>query len=436
MPNFKLSLILLLLIAAFGSSCVQQQTSLAAKPEQVVAEGETKVKTALSPTETRVQNSLDAISEKPNEPRNYNSLAIAYVRLARETGDFSINAKAESAVDGALKIDPQNIDALKIKASLMLTFHRFPEALEFTKPLQQKYPNDAMIYGALTDAHIELGNYAEAIKNAQQMVDLRPDMSSYARVSSVRSLHGDDKGAIEAMSLASKTADPSDYEAQAWCLVHLGDEYFKVGRYDEAEKSYDAAIAVFPNYHYALSGKGRARAARGDYETAVKFLTQAKDRVPFTETVISLGDAQIKLGKPDEAQKNYDLAVFIEQKFGDIDKRRLALLWADHDIKLDEALEVARKEHGYRKDIYTADILAWCLYKKGNFQEAKTAITEAMRIKTKDARIYYHAGMIEKALGNKKEAARFLNMALQMSPAFDILQADVAKQNLQDLGKS
>ena len=32
-----------------------------------------------------------------------------------------------------------------------------------------------MVYGLLTDAHVELGNYAEAEKACQWMLDLRPE---------------------------------------------------------------------------------------------------------------------------------------------------------------------------------------------------------------------------------------------------------------------
>ena len=105
----------------------------------------------------------------------------------------------------------------------------------------------------------------------------------------------------------------------------------------------------------------------------------------------------------------------------------------DHDVRLDEALTIAAQENASRKDIFTADIYAWTLYKKGKFQEAKAAIKEAMRLKTKDARTFYHAGMIEKALGNEKEAKRFLQSALQINPAFDILQAEQARAALAEL---
>jgi tetratricopeptide (TPR) repeat protein len=413
--------ILLLFAICSTTSCFKQEASKAESLEENLTP---KAENA------DIRTAQELIEKMPDAAMGYNKLAVAYIRHARETGDFSLNTKAETAVRRALEIDENNFEANKIKSSLLLTFHRFPEALELGTKLQQQYPKDAFFYGVLTDANVELGNYDEALENAQQMVDLRPDMSSYARVSHIRSLYGDSDGAIEAMITAARIADPKDKEAQAWCLTRLGEEYFRIGEYEKAEKQFDDALTILPNYNLALAAKGKARAAKGDYENAIKFYTNAQARVPLTETVIGLGNIYAKTGDSEKANKQYELAEVIEKSLGNTDQRRLALLWADQDQKLDAALEIAQTEYKIRKDIYTADILAWCLYKKGNFEEAKKAITEAMRLKTKDAQIFYHAGMIEKELGNKKAAAEFLQKALKLSPNFDVLQTEQAKTAL------
>ncbi|HLM60443.1 MAG TPA: tetratricopeptide repeat protein, partial [Pyrinomonadaceae bacterium] len=387
----------------------------------------------LSASDAEIATAQKIIEKMPNEPTGYSKLAVAYIRRARETGDFSLNSNAQTAIDRALEIEPQNYDAQKLKASLLLTFHRFAEALEAGKKLQAINPRDAFVYGVMTDANIELGNYKEAVETVQKMVDTKPNMESYARVAHVRSLHGDSDGAIEAMGLASRVANPMDKEAQSWCLTYLGNELLKVGRFAEAEKEYDGALKIFPDYHLALAGKAHVRASAGDYENAIRLFTQTQTRVPTTETVIALGDVYTKTGNAEKAAEQYKLAEFIEQKLENQDQRRLALLWADQDTKLDEALAIAEREYAARKDIYTADIYAWCLYKKGDFQKAKTVINEALRLKTKDALFFYHAGMIEKSLGGNKAAKDFLQKALETNPNFDLLQAEKAKAALQEL---
>jgi tetratricopeptide (TPR) repeat protein len=391
----------------------------------------TSLNLACNSSEQLVSEKVSA-SEMPIESaKNYNKIAADFIRKARETGDFGLNTNAENAVKKALEIEPENWDSQKLQASLHLTFHRFDEALKLGKTLQQSSPNDSFVYGILTDANVELGNYKEAVEAVQKMVDLKPNMSAYARVGYVRSLHGDSLGAIEAMKLAAKTADPNDKESQSWCLVHLGDEFFKSGKFAEAEKVYDEALKIFPDYAAAMVGKGRVRMANNDSETAIKLLSDAQNRQPLVETVITLGDIYTKLNQTDKAKQQYDLAETIEAKFDNADQRRLALLWADNDQKLNDALAIAEREHANRKDIFTADIFAWCLYKKGRLTEAKSAIDEAMRLNNKDARFFYHAGMIEKGLGNKKEAKRLLNVALQTNPMFDFVQNERAKTALQ-----
>ncbi len=424
--SFLFLSLILPLVVGVNSACSSNQTAASIEP---------KAESVLNATaDAEVAAAQKAIEKEPNSPAGYNRLASVYIKRARETGDFSLNSTAENAVNRALEIKADDETANMIKASLHLTFHRFNDALTLATELQKKYPKEAFFYGVLTDANVELGNYPAAVKAAQTMVDTKPNSSSYARVAHLRSLHGDSDGAIEMFTTAARAANPMDKEAQSWYLVQIGEEFWKVGKYDEAEKAYDEALANFPNYYHALAGKGRVYAAKNDFDNAVKFLTDANNRVPDVQNTILLGDIYRKQGNEEKARQQYGLVEIIEQKLGTAgEQRQLALLWADHGEKLDEALTIARREHELRKDIYTADTLAWVLYKKNQHSEAKKISAEAMRLKTKDARILYHAGMIENALGNKAEAKRLLDAALKLNPAFDLRQADDARAALQQL---
>jgi tetratricopeptide (TPR) repeat protein len=178
----------LAIIALTNSACVDQKTSLASSSLNIPAED-------VLTEDIEVHTAQKFIEKMPNSAEGYNKLAAVYIRKARETGDFSLNTNAQTAVNRALEIEPQNYNAQKIKASLLLTFHRFQEGLNFAQQLQKEHAQDPFIYGVLTDANVELGNYKEALDAVQKMVDLRPNMESYARVSYVRSLYGDSGGA-------------------------------------------------------------------------------------------------------------------------------------------------------------------------------------------------------------------------------------------------
>jgi tetratricopeptide (TPR) repeat protein len=113
--------------------------------------------------------------------------------------------------------------------------------------------------------------------------------------------------------------------------------------------------------------------------------------------------------------------------------RELALFYADRGRRLPEAVDLARRELEVRRDIYTWDVLAWTLYQNGRAAEAATAMANALRLGTRDARLLFHAGMIHKALGDTDRARDYLGQALALNPRFHPLQADVASKALAEL---
>lgn len=420
-----LPLFFLLALTALNFGCDFQ------KSEQVSAAPGTDSSVG-SDADPAIQRAHLQIEKSPESPIGYTQLAALFVKKARETGDFAVNSKAEAAVARALEISPNDGTARKLQASLALTFHRFSDALGLGTKLIAEFPSDAFAYGVLTDANAELGNYDAAVAAAQKMVDLKPNTASYARVAHLRSLYGDHEGAVEMFKSAARTADPFDKEAQSWCLVQLGDELWKNGKYPEAERVYDEALRVFPNFYLATAAKGKIRAAQGDLAGAEKLLIEAQYRVPNVESAILLGAVYTLSGQTEMADQQAKLVEAVEEKLAVAgDQKQLALFWADRDIRLVEALAISEKEYGARKDIYTADVYAWCLYKNGRYEEAKKIIQEAMRLKTKDARIMYHAGMIDAALGDKKSSRVKIAAALKLHPAFDLLQAKNARAAIQ-----
>ena len=94
---------------------------------------------------------------------------------------------------------------------------------------------------------------------------------------------------------------------------------------------------------------------------------------------------------------------------------------------------MAQKELENRKDIYAYDTYAWALYKNNHYDQAADMMNYAMKLDTRDAMLYYHAGMIYWALGENKQAEQMLSQALAINPHFDLMQAPIARSTLTDL---
>ena len=351
--------------------------------------------TAPSKVDRRILQAVRAIERMPGRSEGYNQLAAAYMQKARETSDFTLNAKADDAIARSLEVEPDNYDALKLRAKLQLTYHRFAEALETTRRAQIVRTDDHDVWGQITDALVELGDYDGAVKAAQKMVDLRPDSSSYARVSYLRSLHGDTEGAIQAMIAAIKAANPNDPEGIAWCRVQLGNELMNAGRLDAAEREFDEALRTFPDHPLGLRAKAQARKAAGDVHGAIEICEREENSADAAQM---LGGIYKELGREDVARKQYEKFETLERENAVIEKswRHLVNHWLDHGQNLEHALTLATQEYETRKDIFTCDSLAWALFKNGHVTEARKLMKEALRTGTKDERINHHASLINR----------------------------------------
>jgi tetratricopeptide (TPR) repeat protein len=229
--------------------------------------------------------------------------------------------------------------------------------------------------------------------------------------------------------------DPADREAQSWNVVQIGNEYWKHGKYENAERSYDEALQNFPGYYLALAGKGRTLASKGDLYQAAELLQHAQSKHLNLENILLLGDVYAALGATEKADAQYELAQSGELGLGSADDpHRVALFWADIGVNLESAVAIAADDYSKQKDIYSSDTLAWCLFRAGRAEEAQPYAAEAMRIGTPDAKILFHAGMIAKGVGNNKEAARLLKRALDLNPKFDLRWASTARETLAATG--
>jgi tetratricopeptide (TPR) repeat protein len=357
------------------------------------------------------------------------------LQQARETADPAHYARAEAAFEDALASEPENVAALIGKGTLALARHRFTDALALGNRVMRLDPTQSRALGIIGDAQVELGRYDDAIATVQRMVDTRPDLASYSRVSYLRELHGDLAGAIEAMKLAVEAGGPS-LENTEYVRVQLGYLYLARGDLAAAETTFGVALRHLPHYVHAAAGLARVRAAQDRLPRAIALFEDAAGRTPLPEFVIALGEAYEASGRTDEADDQYavvEAMVALQKANGvevDLD---LAAFVADHGDP-ERAVELARAAYDRAPSIRAAAVLAWALFAAGEVDEAAAFADEALRTGWRDVKVLVHAGLIAEAVGQGRVARDRLELAVELNPTLALVYAPDAAAALDVIG--
>jgi tetratricopeptide (TPR) repeat protein len=142
-------------------------------------------------------------------------------------------------------------------------------------------------------------------------------------------------------------------EGIAWAQTRLAEDFFLLGRLDEAVAQDKAALATYPGYYRALASLGQVRAAQGKFDEAVGLYRGAIAVIPLPEYVAALGDVYAKMGRQEDAQRQRELVEFIA-RLNAINRvlynRVLVDYYADHDLEHQQAIDLAASEFAVRQD--------------------------------------------------------------------------------------
>ena len=359
-----------------------------------------------------------------------------YLERARISGDVRAYASADEALSRALVIGPADRDARALLATTRFATHDFLGALDLAEGLIQEDHRDDAALAIVGDAQLELGRYAAAAEVYDTLAGRLPGAAEVeARRARLAFLTGDLGEARRLAILAEGAARGSGLRGAglAWYTWFRGQVEFDAGQYEAARRLWASAARGAPEFHLAHAGVGRALAALGQTERAIEKYIRAIELHPDPGYISSLGDLYALQGQQGLARAQYrtvEAIAAVGGVNGRLYDRQLAVYLADHDRRVVEALEIATRAIRTRRDVYGWDAYAWTLYRAGRYQEATEAIGEALRLGTPDPRLHFHAGMIAAAMGDDARARAELETALRLGPAFDPLQAIVARETL------
>ncbi|MES2980863.1 MAG: tetratricopeptide repeat protein [Verrucomicrobiota bacterium] len=380
-------------------------------------------------------------------------LANAHMQKTRDTLSHDFSA-ADKAYSKALEIDPNSSEAMVGMAWVKNSEHNFSEGKKWAEKVIAINPKHQDAYALLGDIAVELGKYDEAYDHYQAALDIRADLSSYARAAHLLWLTGDVSQAQILMKKAIVSGGPYP-ENVAWCRAELALMQFHSGALAAAETEARAALEAAPKNPRCLTIMARVLAAKGETVLAIELYEKSAAISPSHEALAALVDLHKLQGNEAGAKVWFDrvLAYHGKEKEHFHGKahahgkhhhhethghehqasEELALFLADHDHRLEEAVREVEKVYETYQSIKVENAAAWCYYKTGNPRKARLFIDRAMKWETRDASILYRGGMIYLKLGDGQKARDLLSQAVSLNPNFHPVHSKTAKDTLASL---
>lgn len=422
------------------------------------------------PLHNEIEFYQERISRNPSDGMDRAALASVYLNLARSTGDASyFHAAEESAQQSLANLPVENTAAQLVLARVAEAEHDFPTTFKIVQQILTTQPTHSEAQSLLVTSYLAIGKLPEAQQAVQRLVEQAPNLATYSLEALVHDAQGQDEQAIQAFQQALAAEEPGEVASSAKTRTLLGRFYTQRGQVKQARGLFQEALRIAPQNALALVEQAKLETQQGNYQQAEDLYAQVLGSSAIAHSLdhqALLGQASLKLLQGDrnaaiplwaKAEQNFrhhhhqeaehthggtehtheDTGHAhehrktsepvedheSEQNFGH--RRDLArlLLTRGQPADITEALELMQTEAQIRRDAETLETFAWALQLSNQEPAAQKVLQEAISLGTREARLFYRAGMVEQALGNKTQAQLYFQMAQEVNPSFDIVQS-------------
>ena len=323
-----------------------------------------------------------ALAADPGFVRAQAGLCEAIISRYERTNDIGLVPAAEAACRAALEADPTLKETELALGRLYLASGRLEQAEAIYRSLLTRAPGDAEVRIGLGKALARSNRTAEAEKSFREAIIVEP---SY------------------------------------WSAYNsLGNFLFNLGRSDEAAAAYARVTELAPGNAAGFNNLGAARMTSGDLDGAAKAFEQSLRIEPSRSAYSNLGTVYYSVGRLEEAASMYTHATELAPE----DFVTRGSLGDAHWFLpngRDRALQEYRRAAALAEKALAVDatnaetwyLLGYYYARLGENERSIRYVKRAVDIAPDSPHVSYFAAVSAAARGDKQEASRMINRALE-----------------------
>ncbi len=308
-------------------------------------------------------------------------LGEALWRQCGASGDYARLGEAEATLRHALELDERCIDAMLTLASVLAHRNERDEAAAMLRTAVETDPLSIPARRALVALHAQRGDMALAEAACREFVELRAEYwGAHDALGVLLASQGRYEEAAQQFGLVTSLAP-----GNAVGYRNLGAMYYYMDRWDEAAEMFERALEIAPSYS-VYSNLATLRFAQARYADAAEMYRAA----------LEIDDSDYRV-------------------WGNL---AASYLWipGGEDQATDAYREAARRAEQERarapRDAQLVALLAGYYAQLDEPGRATALLDDALELAPGDVEVMFQAGHTHEVLGNREEALRWIEQAL------------------------
>lgn len=349
------------------------------------------------------------IALAPDKALKNEQAVIFYARILQERGDVD---EALTALDAALKRNPQSVAVRMTYARLLVDAERESEAIEEFRRISEDDPKNLDARYALGLLLLQAERYDESREQFEVLTrNMERRETAWFYIGQI----AESQERIEDAIAAYRKVDeqPNRMNAKVRIAVLLGEQ----GKVDEARAELHGLHAANPREAVRLYRAEAEILTRAEDEAgALAVYDRALAEHPVdTDLLYSRALLAERLDRIDEVERDLRDILSREPSNADV-LNALGYTLADRTERYEEAHDLIKQALALKPDDhYVIDSMGWVLFRLGRHDEAIEHLRRAMSVQP-DPEIAAHLGEVLWVAGQHEEAKKVLNAALEDAP--------------------
>lgn len=371
-----------------------------------------------------------AYKQKTEDYQYWLKLADLYTILSSKEPSVALSKEEITKIyEKAVLLQPENPTVLARVADFHTLHKNIPEAINLYKKILEKQPHAENIRIKLALSYIAKEDLNQAVKILEEIVQREP--FRFQIFTLIGELYEELKDYDRALANYKLSLSANSNQLVPHLKISLLEIKNKnstaaIKQLEEAQEKFPTTPQIPYFFGLAYNDTKNYTKAVESFEECARLAQTSNPEMLDSVFYFYYGAALERSGNFNQAVTQFKKVIDLNPDYVDA-YNYLGFMYADKNIKLDEALQLIEKALAYEPENGAfLDSLGWVYYHQGKLDKALSYLKHSAKLMSNDPVVFDHLADVYQKMGKYQEASEYYKKALALDPDNKELKAKLA----------